>query len=189
MTSTITCSNCQDEHSTAWSKTLSDGGLYTYCPNCLFLDWIFPPELSPNQQEGFPTEFRLNSQSSSAETEDFINNVRSLLDPIGCKFEYEPDEPTGYVEVILGMVQKELTSWPFDPDEEDSDGNAREQSRLHPDFLDEIIQEALAELNENYGADGWESTREFIAEKLSGVTFGGVPVEVIVGPGEWTGKG
>lgn len=180
---------------------MPDGGLYTYCPACQYLDWVLPPELSPYQQEGFPTSFDCGAVLDQNKAEELIAAMRSKLDEFGYTFDFDLDElaadnsadlATQWASLegeISGTIQKEMTSWPFDPDQEDSDGNTREYSRLAPDYFEDIVKEALEEMIDNFGSDGWEDVRNRIAETLEGLTYDGQAVIVDVGPGEWTGKG
>lgn len=180
---------------------MPDGGTYTFCPNCKYLSWAFPPNLTPFQQEGFPTVFSVAGELTPDKAQDFITSIQTRLKGIGCTFDFELNNRVNDASadlaaqwhslkgVINGMVQKELTSWPFDPNEVDEDGNSPDVDRMNPEYFEEIIDEALEEMIDNYGSDGWESTREYIQDQLAAITYDGKPVEIEVGPGEWTGKG
>lgn len=201
MTSTEGCANCKKEISAEWSTLMPDKGTYTFCPFCEYLYWTFPPELTPFQQEGFPTSFVIGGELSPDKAELFLSVVRAKLEEFGYSLDFElsdwvnddsADLSTQWASLegtISGTIQDEKTSWPYDPNDEDSEGNEREVDRLSPEYLNEIIVEALEEMVDNFGSDGWESTRGHIRELLNGITYDGKPVEVEVGPGYWTGKG
>lgn len=53
---------------------------------------------------------------------------------------------------LSGVGQLEMTSWQFNPDEdEDEEGNEREISRLSHEFQEQIVEDALEEMFESRG--------------------------------------
>lgn len=201
MTSTITCSSCQDEHSSDWSKIMEDTGTYTYCPACKILSWAYPAELSPFYQEGFRCEISTSADLELEPLNAIISDITKRLDEVGFRFEFDlenwidlsaPDQAMELKSLdgkIIGTAQLEMTSWEFNPDDEESEHYLAPDVLNDPANLVQIVETAIADMFNNLGGDGYYAERHSIQDALRGLTYKGTPVEVSADAGEWTGNG
>ena len=201
MTSTITCSSCQEPQSSDWSKAMEDKGIYTYCPACKILSWSYPPELSPFYQEGFRCEISTSADLELEPLNAMVAEVTKRLVSVGFRFEFDladwiDDSATDLAQElkslegkIIGTAQLEMTSWEFNPEDEDSQYYLAPEVLNDPANLGQIVETAIADMFNNLGGDGYYAERHSISDALQGLTYDGNPVDVTVDSGDWTGNG